>query len=127
MLLSRDCSFILVLQLSSVIKFNQLISQKYFFSKTNQQSEIYELMERLRSYEGGNKLNHAQTTEVSSVGHWSTVNQNLNNPQILTEAERRSIYEGNLKLCFILMLFLFIFSGIVFLSVVKGFFIVDGF
>ncbi|VDP67427.1 unnamed protein product [Schistosoma mattheei] len=69
-------------------------------------------MERLSSYEGGNKQNHAQTTEVSSVGHWSTVNQNLNNPQILTEAERRSIYEGNLKLCFILMLSFYLSSAV---------------
>ncbi|CAH8475276.1 unnamed protein product [Schistosoma rodhaini] len=72
-----------------------IIQEKFTLQKklNEQQSEIYELMERLRSYEGGNKLNHAQTTEVSSVSHWSTVNQNLNNPQILTEAERRSIYE----------------------------------
>ncbi|CAH8465783.1 oxidative DNA demethylase [Schistosoma haematobium] len=72
-----------------------IIQEKFTLQKklNEQKNEIYELMERLSSYEGGNKQNHAQTTEVSSVGHWSTVNQNLNNPQILTEAERRSIYE----------------------------------
>ncbi|CAH8297901.1 unnamed protein product [Schistosoma turkestanicum] len=77
------------------------VQEKFTLQKklNEQQNEIYRLMERLALCEGENKLNHAQNIEASFANYSSKQDQNPNNPQLLTEAERRSIYkECNLSI-----------------------------
>ncbi|KAH8852094.1 oral-facial-digital syndrome 1 protein [Schistosoma japonicum] len=71
------------------------IQEKYKLQKklNEQQNEIHELTERLALYENKNKSYCVQTNEDSLVNYSTRKNQSLNKPHMLTEADRRSIYE----------------------------------